>query len=70
MVDDTTTAETEVSIATQQRSASDQVVAAMAQVSHVAQQYAVGSKQSAVAAAQLNELAAEQRASISRFTIG
>ncbi|HEU5034458.1 MAG TPA: HAMP domain-containing methyl-accepting chemotaxis protein [Mycobacteriales bacterium] len=69
MVDETTNAAKEISIATQQqRSASDQVVAAMTQVSDVSRQYAVGSKQSAAAAAQLNELAAGLRASIARFT--
>ena len=68
MVDETTTAAKEISIATQQqRSASDQVVSAMTQVSDVSRQYAVGSRQSAAAAAQLNELAAELRSSISAF---
>ena len=62
MVDETTTAAKEISIATQQqRSASDQVVSAMTQVSDVSRQYVVGSKQSAAAAAQLNDLAAELR---------
>ena len=70
MVDETTTAAREISIATQQqRSASDQVVAAMTQVSDVSRQYAVGSKQSAAAAAQLNVLSAELRESISRFRV-
>jgi len=70
MVDETTTAAKEISIATQQqRSASDQVVAAMTQVSDVSRQYAVGSKQSAAAAAQLNVLSAELRESISRFRV-
>jgi methyl-accepting chemotaxis protein len=68
MVDETTTAAKEISIATQQqRSASDQVVGAMTQVSEVARQYAVGSQESAVAAAQLNDLAAGLRSSISQF---
>jgi len=68
MVDETTTAAREISIATQQqRSASDQVVSAMTQVSDVARQYAVGSKQAAAAAAQLNVLAGELRESISQF---
>jgi len=68
MVDETTTAAKEISIATQQqRSASDQVVAAMTQVSDVSRQYAVGSRQSAAAAAQLHELAADLRASIAQF---
>jgi methyl-accepting chemotaxis protein len=70
MVDETTTAAKEISIATQQqRSASDQVVAAMTQVSDVSRQYAVGSKQAAAAAAQLNVLAAELRASIAQFKV-
>src|SRR4051794_13373970 len=70
MVDETTTAAKEISIATQQqRSASDQVVAAMTQVSDVSRQYAVGSRQSAAAAAQLNELAAGLRSSIARFKV-
>jgi len=70
MVDETTTAAKEISIATQQqRSASDQVVAAMNQVSDVSRQYAVGSKQAAAAAGQLNELAAELRSSISAFKV-
>jgi methyl-accepting chemotaxis protein len=69
MVDETTTAAKEISIATQQqRSASDQVVSAMTQVSDVSRQYAVGSRQSAAAASQLNELAAELRASIAQFS--
>lgn len=68
MVDETTTAAKEISIATQQqRSASDQVVAAMTQVSDVSRQYAVGSRQAAAAAAQLDALAAELRASIAQF---
>jgi methyl-accepting chemotaxis protein len=70
MVDETTTAAKEISIATQQqRSASDQVVSAMTQVSDVSRQYVMGSKQSAAAAAQLNDLAAELRASIAQFRV-
>jgi len=70
MVDETTTAAKEISIATQQqRSASDQVVSAMTQVSDVSRQYAVGSRQSAAAAAELNELAAELRSSIAQFKV-
>ena len=69
MVDETTSAAKEISIATQQqRSASEQVVAAMNQVSDVSKQYAVGSRQSAAAAAQLSELASSLRGSISRFS--
>ncbi|MHB1740546.1 MAG: methyl-accepting chemotaxis protein, partial [Actinomycetes bacterium] len=70
MVDETTTAAKEISIATQQqRSASDQVVAAMTQVSDVSRQYAVGSKQTAAAASELNLLAADLRASIAQFRV-
>ena len=68
IVDETTAAAKEISIATQQqRSASDQVVAAMSQVSEVSRQYAAGSKQSAAAAQQLNALATELKASIATF---
>jgi methyl-accepting chemotaxis protein len=68
MVDETTIAAKEISIATQQqRSASEQVVGAMTHVSDAARQYAVGSQQSAAAAAQLTELAGGLRASIARF---
>ena len=70
MVEETTTAAKEISIATQQqRSASEQVVAAMTQVSDVSRQYAVGSKQSASAAAQLNGLSEELRQAIAVFTV-
>ena len=70
MVDETTTAAKEISIATQQqRSASDQVVSAMTQVSDVSRQYAIGSRQSAAAAAELNVLAADLRASIAQFKV-
>jgi methyl-accepting chemotaxis protein len=70
MVDETTTAAKEISIATQQqRSASDQVVSAMTQVSDVSRQYAVGSRQSAAAAAELNVLAADLRSSIAQFKV-
>jgi methyl-accepting chemotaxis protein len=71
MVDETTTAAKEISVATQQqRSASEQVVAAMSQVSDVSRQYAVGSKESAAAAAELSTLAGELRASIAQFKTG
>jgi methyl-accepting chemotaxis protein len=70
MVDETTTAAKEISIATQQqRSASDQVVSAMTQVSDVSRQYASGSKQAATAASQLSDLAGELRASIEQFKV-
>ncbi len=68
IVDETTAAAKEISIATQQqRSASDQVVAAMNQVSDVSRQYAVGSRQAAAAAAELHELAGDLRGAIARF---
>jgi methyl-accepting chemotaxis protein len=71
MVDETTTAAKEISVATQQqRSASEQVVAAMSQVSDVSRQYAVGSKESAAAASELSNLAADLRASIAQFKTG
>jgi len=41
----------------------------MTQVSDVSRQYVVGSKQSAAAAAQLNDLAGELRASIAQFRV-
>jgi methyl-accepting chemotaxis protein len=68
MVDETTTAAKEISIATQQqRSASDQVVSAMTQVSDVSRQYAVGSKQAAAAASELTMLAGDLKAAIATF---
>jgi methyl-accepting chemotaxis protein len=68
IVDETTAAAREISIATQQqRSASDQVVAAMSQVSEVSRQYAAGSKQSAAAAQELSRLALELRQAIGKF---
>jgi methyl-accepting chemotaxis protein len=70
MVDETTTAAREISIATQQqRSASDQVVSAMTQVSDVSASYAVGSKQAAAAATELNALAGDLRAAIAQFRV-
>ena len=41
----------------------------MTQVSDVSRQYAVGSKQAAASAAQLNVLAAELRSSIEQFRV-
>jgi methyl-accepting chemotaxis protein len=68
IVDETTAAAKEISIATQQqRSASDQVVAAMSQVSDVSRQYAAGSKQAAAAALELNGLATDLKTAISTF---
>ncbi|MDH4353214.1 MAG: hypothetical protein OEW41_04460, partial [Actinomycetota bacterium] len=51
----------------QQRSASDQVVSAMTQVSDVSRQYAVGSKQAAEAASELTMLAGDLKAAIATF---
>ena len=68
MVDETTTASREISIATQQqRSASDQVVLAMGQVADASRQYAVGSKQSAHPAEELAALAESLRGTIATF---
>ena len=68
MVDSTTTAVAEISVATQQqRSASDQVVVAMAEVAEVSQQFAAGSQQAAASAQEITELAGEFDRSISTF---
>ena len=68
MVDETTTASREISIATaQQRSASDQVVLAMGQVADTSRQHAVGSKQSAQSAEELAVLAEGLRGTIGAF---
>jgi methyl-accepting chemotaxis protein len=70
MVDETTSAAQEISLATaQQRSASEQVVAAMGQVAEVSRQYAQGSRQAAAAAGQLNALAGELRAATAKFVV-
>ena len=71
MVDSTTTAVAEISVATQQqRSASDQVVVAMGQVSETSMQFAAGSSQVAVSAQTISELATEFDASIAAFGDG
>ncbi|MCW2693395.1 MAG: methyl-accepting chemotaxis sensory transducer [Mycobacterium sp.] len=70
MVDETTTAARDISVAThQQRAASEQVVSAMQQVSDVSRQYALGSRQTASAAAELTDLAGDLRSSIARFQV-
>ncbi|MBI1378162.1 MAG: hypothetical protein GC157_11865 [Frankiales bacterium] len=70
MVDETTTATREISIASaQQRSASDQVVLAMGQVSQVSRQYSAGSRQAASSARELAALAESMRGSIDTFTV-
>ena len=69
-VDETTAAAREISIATQQqRSASDQVVVAMTQVSEVARRVATGSKEGAGAASGLASLAGEMQESIASFSV-
>ena len=69
IVDETTAAAKEISIATQQqRSASDQVVTAMSQVSDVSRQYAAGSSQAATAARELTTLATALKSAIAQFT--
>ena len=68
MVNETTEAAREISLATQQqRSASDHVVAAMNQVSDASRQYADGSRQGAASAAQLGALADDLGTAIARF---
>jgi methyl-accepting chemotaxis protein len=70
MVDSTTTAVAEISVATQQqRSASDQVVQAMSQVADMAQAFAAGSQQTAGSAAEITELAGDFGAAIDRFEV-
>jgi methyl-accepting chemotaxis protein len=70
MVDSTTTAVAEISVATQQqRSASDQVVQAMSQVADMAQAFAAGSQQTSGSAAEITELAGEFSAAIDRFEV-
>ena len=70
MVDSTTTAVSEISVATQQqRSASDQVVQAMSQVADMAQAFAAGSQQTSGSAAEITELAGEFSAAIDRFEV-
>jgi len=70
MADETTTAAREISNASQmQRTASADVVGAMAAVSNVSQQSADGSRHAADAAASLTSLADDLRQSIARFRI-
>jgi methyl-accepting chemotaxis protein len=71
MVDETTTASEEISIATQQqRSASEQVVVAMSQVSEVSRQYAEGSKETLAASAEISRLSTAMQESIATFRVG
>jgi methyl-accepting chemotaxis protein len=70
MVDSTTTAVSEISVATQQqRSASDQVVQAMAQVAAMSQEFAAGSRQTSAAAEEITELAGDFSVAIDRFDV-
>jgi methyl-accepting chemotaxis protein len=70
MVDSTTSAVAEISVATQQqRSASDQVVQAMAEVAEMSQAFAVGSQHTSGSAAEITELAGDFSALISRFEV-
>jgi len=70
MADETTTSAREISNASQlQRSASTEIVTTMGQVAEVSQQAAVGSDDSARAAASLTALADDLRQSISRFRV-
>jgi methyl-accepting chemotaxis protein len=70
MVDSTTTAVAEISVATQQqRSASDQVVQAMGQVADMSQSFAAGSQQTSASAAEITELAGEFSVAIARFDL-
>jgi methyl-accepting chemotaxis protein len=69
-VDEATAAAREISIATQQqRSASDQVVVAMTQVSDASRMYAQGSQVGARAASELAELAETMHDSIASFVV-
>ena len=68
MVDEATGAAEEISIATaQQRSASEQVVTAMGQVSEVSRQASIGAEAGVAAAAELDTLAAGLGQTIARF---
>jgi methyl-accepting chemotaxis protein len=70
MVEETSRAAQEISLATrQQRGASEQVATMMNQVAHIAQQYTAGSEQSANSAAQLNKLGDELQAAIAQFRL-
>jgi len=70
MVDSTTTAVAEISVATQQqRSASEQVVQAMGQVADMSQAFAAGSQQTAASASEITELAGEFSVAIAQFDL-
>ncbi|MEO8106362.1 MAG: methyl-accepting chemotaxis protein, partial [Actinomycetes bacterium] len=70
MVDSTTTAVSEISVATQQqRSASEQVVQAMSQVAAMSQEFAAGSRQTAGSAEEITELARDFSQAIDRFDV-
>ena len=70
VVAENTTAANEISIATQQqKSASEQVVVAMTNISEASKQQANGARQTAAATEQLNRAAAELREAIARFQV-
>ncbi|RJQ45381.1 MAG: methyl-accepting chemotaxis protein [Gaiellales bacterium] len=70
VVVENTNAAKEISIATQQqKSASEQVVVAMTNISEASKQQASGAKQTASAAEQLNRIAADLKAAISSFKV-
>ncbi|MHB0914079.1 MAG: methyl-accepting chemotaxis protein [Thermoleophilia bacterium] len=70
VVVENTNAAKEISVATQQqKSASEQVVVAMTNISEASRQQAAGAKQTANAAEQLNKVAAELRSAISSFKV-
>ncbi|MFL6180776.1 MAG: methyl-accepting chemotaxis protein [Actinomycetes bacterium] len=70
MVESTTTAVAEISVATQQqRSASDQVVQAMEQVADMSQAFASGSQQTSASAAEITELAGDFSVAIAQFDL-
>ncbi|MHB8857893.1 MAG: methyl-accepting chemotaxis protein [Thermoleophilia bacterium] len=70
VVAENTTAANEISIATQQqKSASEQVVVAMTNISEASKQQANGARQTAAATEQLNRAAIELREAIARFRV-
>jgi methyl-accepting chemotaxis protein len=70
VVVENTNAAKEISVATQQqKSASEQVVVAMTNISEASKQQAAGAEQTATAAEQLNKVAAELRSAISGFKV-
>jgi methyl-accepting chemotaxis protein len=71
MAEQTTEAARQISVATnQQKEASEQVVRTMREISKVTQQTAATAKNSISAASDLNHLAEELRARVTRFKTG